>query len=411
MAVRQNTRIIAVTGTKGKTSIARALHFVVNAISASPVLGVDTARIMLGKEQIADRSWSDYFGFGLTVCPGRALSYLAGRSIENPVAVLEVSVGSYFKGVGYRNHEIGIFTNVYDAHIDGCTIKNREDLARKKGKIIFDRIAQDGVAIFNADDELVVSNAVSLSKTVTRVACTLRSNKMVGFDYLVTIVDSKVVMYRGKKHVFSEDISDMLLAYEGKHEPSLYNLCFILSALWFYCKGDSTIFDRAMEALRLYIPSEEGGRMVIRTASNGAKVILDFAHEVNSIIQIADFGRKLTAKDGRVLGVVRITGSALDERIWTEAQKWTVCFDELIIYDKNSDGAVNSRPVGEVPTIISVAAAKNGVSNVVVVHRKDALKTAYKKSNRGDVIIFIVRDDGKDYQTANEVFHFEKEME
>ncbi|MDR1300083.1 MAG: hypothetical protein LBK50_00015 [Candidatus Nomurabacteria bacterium] len=409
--ISQKSQIIAVTGTKGKTSVVRALHHAVQSALRRDVLSVDTHRIYIGDRKIMSANDSmRLFGVGSTVCPGKFLYALYGQS--EPVAILEASLGSNrAAGLGYWSHQVGVFTNVYDDHIGRDYLQTREQLAEEKA-FIFRQIRKNGFAVYGADNDLVVKqlSAIRPDRSIRTIACTLSSKANPSADFVAKVEGDKIVILEKTKRLAAIDIADHSWILGGKHQPTLYNALFIFAALFTFFFDDRNLFDRAVDALKSYWPDERGGRMVIKTASNGAKIILDFAHEYQSLTNVADFARTLVSGKGRVIGVVRMTGTRPDEHILSTAAKFVSHYDELFIYEKeNDDDSPSERKPGDAPQLIKRAADNLGVPATVVLDKQEALKAAYDVSTANDVIIYIIHSSTDSYEVADSVFKFRKE--
>lgn len=413
MKLHQTTRIISVTGTKGKTSVVRALCYVLNRINDDPVLGVDTHRIMIGDQKLMSYSQSVInAGLAPTVCPGRFLYSLVDST--HPIAILEVSLSSSRTGgVGYRTHEIGIFTNVYDDHMGSKEyIRTREDIAREKS-FIFRIIKKNGFAIFNADNDLVVSQlrVIDQDKGVVKVGCTLGNPDILKnvYDYVVSPNGKCVHISNSEGVVVSVDYTDIPWLRGGDHEPSLYNGIFVIAAIWVFLRNEPQKFVLALKALANYMPDDQGGRMVLKTAENNTKVILDFAHEAESLSHIGKYAHTI-APGGRVLGVVRLSGQRPDSHILSTTQRFAPFFDELFIYDKEDEEHIaEGRSRGDVSRIMLRAAQEAGVQAKVVSDDKDALTQAYRAARPEDIIVYIIRSSVGNYELADSVFHFKKD--
>lgn len=404
----QKTRIITVTGTKGKTSVVRAIQYAIQNTQNEPVLSVDTHKIMLGDEKVSTftKSW-EVSGLLPTVCPGRFLLALADS--KNPVAVLEASISSGGSaGLGYGAHEIGIFTNVYDDHIGSKPhLMSRRDLAKAKS-FIFSSIKRNGFAVYNADNDLVVEqlSAIPKDKDISLIACSMNPEYRTSTadTYAVTVSDGAVIIRRGDEEMARISIDSLPWLFNGNHEPSLYNAMFILGALWAFYIDDAKHFRQAVSALEQYLPAEEGGRMVLRRSHKGARVILDFAHETVSLTHIAQFARTLITK-GKLIGVVRLPDGRPDEHIASTMQRFAPYFDKLVIYEHQT---VKSRQAGEVAGIMHNAAKSVGVSTEVIVDERRALLRANDMSSEGDVIVYIIGSTIDSYDLADKIFQFEK---
>lgn len=135
--------IIAIGGTKGKTTIARLLSHLYTK-SGHHTLLVDTdGHYVNGKMKGSLNDSMELYGLVPTNCPGRFLHKLKNK--PNPIAILETAYNCYLYGLGYSQHKYAIFTNVLKDHI-GFHIKNRSvrfNIHRKIGdtsKIVSDAI-------------------------------------------------------------------------------------------------------------------------------------------------------------------------------------------------------------------------------------------------------------------------------
>lgn len=401
----QQTRIITTTGTKGKTSVTRALHYAIGAVHDEPVLGVDTNRVLLGTKKVSTFAESRRLtGLVPTVCPGRFLMALDG--IEKPVAVLESSVGSsQSPGLGYRLHEIGIFTNVYDDHVGAKPyLATRADLARAKS-FVFAHIQKGGAAIYCADNEYVVDQlgAIPSDKDIAVVACTLnpeyRTDRK---EYIITATKDAIVMRFGGEIVMHVPIAAQPWLYGGQHQPSLYNALFVYGALWALYRNDADSLKRAIAALDTYEPDQDGGRMIVRKSKKGTHVLLDFAHEAVSLSYIAKYANSLAPK-GKTIGVVRLSGERPNEHIVSTTQRFAPDFSELIIYEQES---AKGRQAGEVAALMCEAAKSAGVEARVELSEEGALKLANERSSADDSIVYIVGGTSGRYELADKIFEF-----
>jgi len=409
------TRIITVTGTKGKTSVVRLLHHALQGLVQTPLLAVDTHRIVLGNEEISTFTQSkETSGLVPTICPGRFLLSLANS--KTPIAVLGSSVGSSQEpGLGYREHEIGIFTNVYDDHMGVKEyLGSRKDLARAKS-FVFKCIKKGGFAIFNADDDLVRSqlNAIDRSNNIKTIACTLNDEKRldIPIDFVVTLCGENIVIRQGSRTKVSIPVDSMPWMYGGNHKPTLYDGLSVLAALWAFCRADAKLFRFAAQTLEDYLPDETGGRVVVKTAHKGTTVIIDFAHEAESLKHIANFARQLATK-GRIIWVVRLSGGRPDTHIMSTTERFAPNYDELIIYEKTnfqdrSYKRLNRKP-GDMSELKQKTVAKIGIKSTVVLDETSALKLAERIAGSEDVVVYVINSSVGNYEFVNNIFHFKE---
>lgn len=401
MKVKQESTIFTVTGTKGKTSVARMLHFVVNKLSEEPVLRVDTNLVVLGEEKqfgLYD-SWRSS-GFVPTVCPGRFLLLLHGH--KHPTAVLEAAVGSSRVGLGYRAHDLGIFTNVYDDHVGMKEyLATRDNLADVKASFIFGKIKKHGVAVYNADDQMVIERLsfVPEERDVYRVACTAEDRSVEGAQAVVRLVDGDIVLSVGSKERARCSSTDYPCMLNCKHLPSIYNTMFVVGALWGKYK-DTAVFDRALRILRDYRLDDEGGRMVSYETKDGVRVLVDFAHEKESLRYVALYARSLV--EGRVYGVLRLDGSRPLVQVEETGRYISQYFDQCFVYDKEAANDVDSE--GLVASWFAESLKSNNVPAAVFSKDEDALRSARKIARKGDAVVYIISSFDKGRSVAQTIF-------
>jgi cyanophycin synthetase len=164
--MKKRPYVIAVTGTKGKTTIVRLLDHILRT-EVSNLLRVDSdGHYVDGKQKSTNQDSVDLGQAAPTVCPGKYLYELLHK--EEQVAVFEVAIGSNGPmGLGYRGHNIGVLHNVYEDHL-GIRISNREMLAESKAKLVFGRLSKlagNAYACFNMNDKLVCDNLYNVNKS------------------------------------------------------------------------------------------------------------------------------------------------------------------------------------------------------------------------------------------------------
>jgi cyanophycin synthetase len=145
--------VISVTGTNGKTTVARMIghlmteHGLKTGLTTTDGIYLDGERIVRGD----------------TTGPVSALTVLEDRAVE--VAVLETARGGIVRrGLGYDWSDISVMTNISADHIGQDGIETLEDILWIKS-LVAERVREGGTLILNADDErlarLAESDAVS----------------------------------------------------------------------------------------------------------------------------------------------------------------------------------------------------------------------------------------------------------
>jgi len=407
--------IISVTGTKGKTTTVAVIADILQRLGKD-VLKVDTTGHFLNGErrstlEDSKKTWK----LVPSVCPGRYLwEFHAQPELQsNGAAVLECALGcSALSGLGYRYHDVGVFLNVFEDHIGSSErIKSKADIAKAKS-FIFSRLRPDlSYAVFNADDELVVSSLVALPKdqqgiTLVPVGITFSAfdieHHLQSGGVVFTINDNKEVVLKrvGNEEVIA-DLRQIPWAFGGEFTPSVWNILSAIAALYGYFKGElPTGFRQAVESVRL---DKDGGRLTLLESPNGVKILADYAHEKVSLALVAQLARSLTAPGGRVIGVVRLAHDRTDELIAETGEIIAKEYDRLIVYDKidgflrkpdnAGKGSRFKQVTGRTSQVLTEAIQRTNSNVTRIVREDEAITYAAEQAESGDVVVVIVNDD------------------
>lgn len=399
--------IISVTGTKGKTTIVRLLDHVLRTLNKTTLVTDTDGHYLNGKMRGSMKDSLNLYGLVPTVSPGRFLYELKGKS--NPVAILETAIGSSGRaGLGYSMHDIGVFTNLYDDHI-GRRIKNRKDLAEHKARFIFNRIAPEGTAVFNADDRYICGqldkirahrDIVLLPFGLDSTAFDIKKHLSNG-GHFVTVEDNWVGVYRGKRFYKALDLNKIEWAFGGVFLPSVYNILCSFAVVYAY-HGYKMPKRDILDSFYSYKLDKAGGRLTVFSGKkSGVRVLLDYAHEKYSLREIASLAK--TISENKTSGVLRLAPDRLDTQIDDIAKAIANKFDHIVVYDK-LDGVHRGRlvskkidlvrEVGEVSGVLFEGLKKyrkkdsdSAIERILV--EEKALMKAISIAKRGDVIVYI----------------------
>lgn len=409
--------IISVTGTKGKTTTVAVIASVLHALEHN-VLKVDTTGHFINDERRSTLQQSkDIWGLVPSVAPGRYLwEFLTNPELRRDgVAVLECSLGcSSLKGLGYHYHNVGVFLNVFEDHLGSSKrLQVKADIAKAKS-FVFSRLTNEGsYAVFNADDELVVEtlhaslpegadNIKILPFGVTFEHFDLASHLGSGGSAITRSGDYIVLKRADQDDVVMADLTRIPWTFDGKFEPSVWNLMAAAAAIYAHRNGEWTeVVRAAFEAVRL---DPYGGRLTLLENDKGVTVLADYAHEKISLGLVAELARTQVKAGGKVIGVVRLAYDRTDELLQETSQIIAKVFDEVIIYDK-IDGhwrkaklptKANTRfPQIEGRTSQVMYDAMRPVNSQVtrILREDEALAYAAAQAQPGDVVVAIVNDD------------------
>lgn len=402
---------ISITGTKGKTTISRLLNYFYIK-QKRPTLLVDTDGYYLnGKIKGTMRDSLDLWGLVPTVCPGRFLYELKDK--KNSVAILETAVGSSAApGIGYSEHEIGVFTNVFEDHI-GRRIKTKNQLADEKASYVFARIIDGGVAVFNADDRLITSKLKHIPEH-KKVFLLPVGIDFKNFDIKkhlaaggmgITMRDDYIGLLEKNKFRKFINIKDIAWTFGGLYLPSVYNLMFAIAVMVAEKKLKGLNRDE-IKLIKNYRTEETGGRLTLFTnKKKNISVIADYAHEKFSLRDIGLLANKMA--QGKSIGVIRLAPDRDDKTLRETGKFIANYFDVIVVYDK-IDGVRRKkfenkkidliRKPGEVADIVYQAIKKAQVGDRKVfkqVIENRAVELALSMAEAGDVVVHIVNNDHK----------------
>lgn len=403
-------KIVTITGTKGKTTTTNLIADMTHRLG-NDTLHVNTiGHYVNGQQKSTVDDSKRVWGIKTpSLIPGRYLGEFLDGSLQNdPVAVLEGSFSCYKGGLGYRRHNVGVFLNVFEDHIDSCSeVRNQSDLARAKS-FIFSKIERDGWAVFNADDEFVCSvlDAIPEDSGVQLLPCGRDfkyfnvTKHLDGGGVAMRLADQSVVFQSREDKFDLYDFKPGDITYGGTFEPSMWNILHSCGAL--YGLYGDVVLGRLNNLLEQYQPSGVDGRLVRLEGKNGVTVIADYAHEKESLHAVAKLARSLVRDGGRLIGVVRLNHERPDDVIHSFGQFAGKLFDELVVYDK-IDGYWREaqefgmkrfpQVVGRTSILVTQGAKIENDLVQRIVREDEAVEYSASHAKSGDVVVVIVNDN------------------
>lgn len=405
-------KVVAITGTKGKTTVSFLLDQILLNLRKNTIR-VDTTGHFVNNERKSTLDESkELWNLVPTVCPGRFLWELKNFTPEerdNTVAVLECSVGcSNLSGMGFRWHNVGIWTNVLKDHLGSTDrLQTRADIADAK-QFIFEYLSFDGYAVFNACDDLVCGKLSVLPDTAIRVPCVFDENN-VCFDLNAHLANggtafmldgTKIMKLSGDKKELVYDAINLPWVFKGHYKPSMINLCLAVAGVYGALEGKlPENLSEIIDDIRL---DHYGGRLTPLVSKSGALVIADYAHEKESLVSVGHLAKTLAdERGGKTVGIVRLAYDRTDELIDETGQAVGEAFDSLVVYDK-IDGYWRKprethgkfqQVVGRISSLLSAAIKKTNPNVTTILREDEALEYAAKTVGPNDVVIYIVNDD------------------
>ena len=368
-------KLIGVTGTNGKTTIATLLYQLFK--NAGFKVGLlSTVKILVNdKEYKTSHTTPD------SITINSYLNQMIDAGVE--YCFMEVSShGIHQKRTHGLHFEGGIFTNLSHDHLDYHTSFAEY---RDVKKTFFDILPKTAFALTNVDDKnggVMMQNTKASKKTYA----------------LKTLAD-----YKGK--VLEKRMSGTLMTVNGVEiwtkligNFNAYNLLAI-AATAELCGLEK------LEVLRLISELESvSGRFQYKVSKTGVTAIVDYAHTPDALKNVLETIVDIKSGKEKVITVVGCGG----DRDKTKRPKMAMIASQLstqTIFTSDNPRTENAQAI--------IDDMEEGVSQeyisktLSVIDRKQAIKTACKLSEAGDIIL-VAGKGHEDYQEVNgERFHFD----
>ena len=370
-----NLKLIGVTGTNGKTTIASLLYQLFKKAGFKVGL-LSTVKVVVNeKEYKATHTTPD------SITINSYLNDMINEGVE--YCFMEVSShGIHQKRTHGLHFEGGIFTNLSHDHLD---YHNSFAEYRDVKKAFFDSLPKSAFALVNIDDK---NGAIMLQNT----KATKRTYA------LKTIAD-----FKGK--VLEKRMSGSLLTINGTEIWSkligtfnAYNLLAIV--------GTAELCGlEKLEVLRLVSELESvSGRFQYTISKTGITAIVDYAHTPDALKNVLETIADIKTTKEKVITVVGCGG----DRDKTKRPKMAMIASQLsnqAIFTSDNPRTENAQSIIDE---MEVGVSKENLAKTLsIVDRKQAIKTACKLSETGDIVL-IAGKGHENYQEINgERLHFD----
>ena len=283
----EDVPVALITGTNGKSTSVRLLDAIARA--ANQVSGVTSTDFVRVGDDVLDRG--DYSG------PGGARLLLRDKRLQ--VAFLEVARGGILRrGLPIKRATAALVTNIARDHLGQYGVNTLEALTAVK-LVVRKTLAEDAVLVLNADDGEIVNY---LDRIEVGELCWFsldKNNPLVQQQQArngrCCFADAgEIVYYDGQQTHRVCPISDIPMTIDG---AALHNVCNVLGVV-----GIATAMDYSLDQIRQGLLSfhsdalDNPGRLNIFKLANGARVIVDFAHNAHSVEAVVDTVRRMPAR-------------------------------------------------------------------------------------------------------------------
>lgn len=374
----QNLKLIGITGTNGKTTIASLLYQLFQKAGYKVGL-ISTVKIMVDdKEYKATHTTPD----SLTI--NYYLAEMSEMGVE--YCFMEVSShGIHQKRTEALHFEGGVFTNLSHDHLDyHPTFADYRDVK----KSFFDYLPKSAFALTNIDDK---NGLVMIQNTVARkLTYALKSYA----DY--------------KAQILENQLSGLLLKInENEVWVRLIGTFNAYNLLAIYATAVELGMDK-LEALRLLSELESvSGRFQFIVSDTKITAIVDYAHTPDALENVLKTINDIRTNNEQLITVVGCGGDRDKTKRPIMANIASTMSNKVII---TSDNPRTEDPIDIITDMEEGVQPQNQRKTLSIVDRKQAIKTACQLASPNDIIL-IAGKGHETYQEINGVRHDFDDME
>ncbi len=364
----EKMKLVGVTGTNGKTTIATLLYKLFTALGSTCGL-LSTVQNHIGDSVVpATHTTPDPISLNalLKEMLDHGCTHVFMETSSHAIHQQRIA-GLHFAG--------GIFSNITHDHLDYH--KTFDEYIRVK-KSFFDSLPSSSFAIANADDK---RGAVMLQNT----------NAKKYYYSLKTMADFKGRILENNLTGLVMTVNDQEVHFRLIGEFNAYNLLAVIGAAT--CLGEEK-----QEILRcLSVLSGAEGRFdYILSSKDKVLGIVDYAHTPDALINVLTTIQKLRKGHERIITVVGCGGDRDRKKRPVMGEASCIYSDKVIFTSDNPRSEDPLEIIREMESGLNTAAKRKYLS---IVDRKEAIKTAVSLANLEDIVLVA----GKGHEKYQEI--------
>ena len=365
-------KLVGVTGTNGKTTIATLLHNMFRKLGYKCGLLSTVCNYIEDEAVPADHTTPDPI----------ELNYLLSRMVDAGCQYAFMECSSHAiaqKRIGGLDFAGGLFTNLTRDHLDyHKTFENY----RNAKKAFFDQLPKTAFAITNADDKngmVMVQNTKATVKTYsTRTMADFKAKILEShFGGMYLEIDGREV---GVQFIGKFNVSNLLAVYGAAvmlgEKPE--NVLLVMSTL-----------------------KSVSGRLDPIQSPEGYTAIVDYAHTPDALENVLNAIHEVLEGKGHVITVCGAGGNRDKGKRPLMAQEAVKQSDKVII---TSDNPRFEEPQDIINDMLAGLDDQQMKKVVSIVDRREAIRTACMLAQKGDVIL-VAGKGHEDYQEIKGVKH------
>ena len=365
-------KLVGVTGTNGKTTIATLLYNMFTKLGHKCGLLSTVCNYIVDEKIPADHTTPDPI----------ELNSLLARMVDAGCEYAFMECSSHAiaqKRIGGLHFAGGLFTNLTRDHLDyHKTFENYRDAK----KAFFDELPKTAFAITNADDKngmVMVQNTKAMVKTYsTRTMADFKGRLLeCHFEGMYLEIDGREV---GVQFIGKFNLSNLRAVY-----------------------GAAVMLGQKPEDILLVLSTlhSVNGRLEPIRSPEGFTAIVDYAHTPDALKNVLNAIHEVLNGRGNVITVCGAGGNRDKGKRPLMAQEAVAQSDRVII---TSDNPRFEEPQDIINDMLAGLNAQQMKKVISIADRREAIRTACMMANKGDVVL-IAGKGHEDYQEIKGVKH------
>lgn len=360
-------KLVGVTGTNGKTTIATTLYRLFKKLGYKVGL-FSTVRNYINNQAIESTH---------TTPDSLQLNYLLSEMINDGCEFCFMEVSSHsvvqnrISGLTFTG---GIFTNITHDHLDYH--KTFEEYIKAK-KLFFDNLSANAFALSNNDDKngkVMLQNCLAKKhmysvRTMSDFKC-----RVIDSDFVGTMLH-----YNGFE-VFTNFVGNF----------NAYNILSVIATAELLNQNRQEV----LTAVSSLFPVD--GRFETFRFENGVTAIVDYAHTPDALINVIKTINTIRGGNGNLITVVGAGGNRDKTKRPVMAKVASELSNKVIL---TSDNPRNEKPEDILADMQKGVEPHNSRKVITISDRKEAIKTACMLAVKNDIILIA----GKGHETYQEV--------
>jgi UDP-N-acetylmuramoyl-L-alanyl-D-glutamate--2,6-diaminopimelate ligase len=360
-------KLVGVTGTNGKTTIATLLYELTRLLGHKAGL-FSTVTNFIDNEQIAATH---------TTPDAVTLNKIMKEMVDKGCSYCFMEVSSHAihqKRIAGLNFAGGIFTNITHDHLDYH--KTFKAYIKAK-KAFFDNLDKDAFALVNADDK----NGMVMVQNTKASVYTYSVREIA--DFKARIIEN---MFEGMQlNIDGHEVWSPFVGYfNAQNLLAVYGATVLLG----HNKEDVLVQLSKLKPV--------DGRFETIRSDEGITAVVDYAHTPDALKNVIDTINSIRSFDQQLITVVGAGGDRDKTKRPLMAAEAVKGSSKVIL---TSDNPRSEDPEQIIKEMMEGVTFKEKIKVISITNREEAIKTAYMVARPGDIILIA----GKGHETYQEV--------